>query len=329
MKYLSPKSLRKKPLKNEVGALVTSYNDPEALERCITSLINQSVSLDYILIIENSEENLAAEIINKPSNRGKVKIEVFKPNENIGLSGSIRYAYEWSEKRGLHYLWIFDQDSVAEPDALNVLLSEYQLFNLNKKESIWAICAVGLDRGLNQSLLGYNYNGYRLEEITQAPDTDKFVCDGQITSGTLLILDQVSIDLLPDTRLFIDGVDHDMCYKAMSLGRKVLIAKKARFSHHMGNRSLGLNIISKTKYWVPNYSPLRKYYITRNHSYLELRAARNYYKMIVIFIRLRVGLSMIKDALAEDPKNLSVSVKAIISGTIRGLFGIMKPYQIN
>lgn len=69
-----------------------------------------------------------------------------------------------------------------------------------------------------------------------------------------------------DESLFIDEVDHDICYKAIKAGFKLFKTPDILLAHQLGNP------IAKRFLWrtihAMNHSSVRKYYIARNRLFV-------------------------------------------------------------
>lgn len=63
-------------------------------------------------------------------------------------------------------------------------------------------------------------------------------------------------------KLFIDEVDHEFCYRALSNGYSVVRLNDVIFQHHFGNATKNRGIVCY------HYPPVRYYYIVRNRMYV-------------------------------------------------------------
>ena len=64
--------------------------------------------------------------------------------------------------------------------------------------------------------------------------------------------------------LFIDGIDHEWCFRAWSKGYAVRVSNRVTMLHDMGDASL--NYFGRYK--PVHRSPVRHYYVVRNTLYL-------------------------------------------------------------
>ena len=104
---------------NATIAVVVTYNRLELLKEGIEALLQQTVPCD-ILIVDNASTDetplWAAEFI-------KTHPSVFYENTgaNLGGAGGFNYGMRRGVKLGYDYVWIMDDDAIANPDALEEL----------------------------------------------------------------------------------------------------------------------------------------------------------------------------------------------------------------
>lgn len=307
-------------------ALVTSYNDKNATLNCIRALLKQTMIPDYILVIDNSpfdselEQNL---------NECEIKLTnlvIQWHPENLGIAAALRIGFQCALMNQMTHMWTFDQDSAPAPNALQLLSQTIESEDWSNHNGLFA--SIPFDEGTGRYLWGYRFVGFKFEELESEPGAPFYTCDGTITAGTLIPVNPHTENLLPDSRLFIDGVDHALCLNFLQEYGQVVIVRSSEIIHHLGSPSIGINKFSKTKRLVHNYSPLRKFYIARNHTYLELRSAkRSKQIMIATLWRFRVAANMIREALHENPRALFPSACSIFIGTMLGFVGKMIGYQ--
>jgi rhamnosyltransferase len=87
-----------------------------------------------------------------------------------------------------------------------------------------------------------------------------------LTSGSLLRLAAFSALSGFREELFIDQVDHEFCLRAKRSGWRIVRQRAALFNHRLGSRR---RATFPRRWYVSDYSPLRRYYMARN--VLELR----------------------------------------------------------
>jgi rhamnosyltransferase len=307
-------------------ALVTSYNDEAATLRCLTALLNQTRLPEHILVIDNSPviSDICQKDLAKQHNEVTLLVE-WHP-ENLGIAGAIHFALNYAKRENLSHIWSFDQDSIPEPTALEELANTLKQERWAKHRGLFA--SLPYEEGTKRFLWGYRFNGFKFEEINEEPEDETYLCDGTITAGTLMpVCDDIE-KLLPSIELFIDGVDHALCLNFLRVYGQLAVVRNSQIKHHLGNPSVKLTKITGRRLLVQGYSPMRKFYIARNHTYLQLRAGKTFSQRAEALIwRIRVAAHMCKEALHEEPGLIFASVCSILLGTVLGLVGLLLRYQ--
>ena len=297
-----------------IAAYITAYEDAEALNACLNALQCQSYPIEQVLVVDNSRHPLVLD----PDCVQNLAIRVLHCPENIGIAAGINSAVERFGSQGFAFLWMFDQDSKPAPDCLEVLLKTYdQVATADYPIGILGPQAIDARTGETVEpgvFLGDHFQGYKAPSLTEP-----FECDAPITSGSLLWLMSRAKVASPDPKLFIDGVDLDYGLRLRRAGFHNLIAPLATMQHRFGD-PIAIQLVGKKKIFQI-YSPLRHYYICRNHTYLELTYSQG-------LNRISCGLRRIKYAIVAmitiglfDPKSKPQKMAACIRGTYHGFRG--------
>lgn len=299
-----------------VSAYITAYEDKNALSKCIAAINQQSYPIDEILVVDNSKHTLEIE-----SNDGDSVIVRHYP-ENIGISGGLHIALQWSFDEGYDFLWTFDQDSEPERTSLEALIRSYD--KLSKQDDrIGILAPVVTDHHTKQKLHGIVFNGYR---FVDAPDCEKQVyfyqCDAVITSGSLVCTDSAKKIELPNPHLFIDAVDWEYCLKFRESNYSIYVIKDAALKHRFGNSERAKAIFRKRPINVSHYSALRYFYMCRNHTYVETRLAVQHRKLLrSILRRIFFLLNVLVKIVFYEKNQTTMKIWACFRGTLDGLMG--------
>ncbi|MFN4278985.1 glycosyltransferase family 2 protein [Thermosynechococcus sp.] len=300
-------------MKYKILAYITAYNDSFAVNRCIDSLLNQTYMIDQLLIIDNSPEPIAITALKR-----NVLIEIQHYPQNIGVAGGLAIGIQYAIQKKFDFIWLFDQDSTAHENSLEVLISFYE--NYTNKPEIGILCCVAEDRETGQADFGFIYGDYHFCRQTINSSNPIYECDAVITSGTLLNCHAAKEVGLPNESLFIDAVDFDYCMKLRKKKYKIFIIYNAKINHRFCN-SKRIRFFDKRKI-IYLYSSLRYFYVHRNHTYLETRLAKNrLFFLISTFYRLfKCFRKIIVILLFEDSEKL-LKIYACVKGTVDGLLG--------
>jgi rhamnosyltransferase len=295
-----------------VAAYITAYEDAPALNACLTALQDQTVAIEHIFVVDNSRQPLPLE----PQHQANSRLRVWHHPENIGIAAGIQVALEQASIEGYDFLWMFDQDSQPMPTCLEELLKAYESLSdsaigILGPHAIEARTGVTVEPAL---FLGDRFEGYK------APSqTDPFECDAPITSGSLLWLKAHPHVKPPDPKLFIDGVDLDYGLRVKQAGFRNFIVPKAVMHHRFGE-SIVVQFAGKKKI-VQIYSPLRHYYICRNHTYLELFYSQGLNRFTCGLRRIKFALRNSITIVLFEPESRLRKLKACMIGTYHGFQG--------
>lgn len=299
----------------KIAAYITAYKDLEAVQNCITAINQQSYSIQTIYIIDNSCPTLFHSELNQ-----KVIVNSFP--ENIGISGGLRIAIKWAIEQKYDFLWTFDQDSQPMSDALEKLIEYYEYLKSRDKK-IGIIAPLPIDCKTGQIWHGIIFDKYRFIENNSTPEEQNYYkCDAVITSGSLVSLEAAQNTSLPEESLFIDAVDWDYCLKFKERNYEVYVVKSAILKHRFGESRLIKSILRKRELVIYHYSPLRYYYMCRNHTFIETRLAATHHYLSKSIIRRCIFLLilLVKIIVYEYPFTW-LKVWACLRGTYEGFKG--------
>ncbi len=299
----------------KVIAYITAYNDIQALNHCLAQLNQQTYLLDAIYIVDNSEVSILKYI-----QRSDHIIYHHYPN-NIGVAGGLNQVITWSLNQQYDFLWTLDQDSAPSLDALKILLDEYQFLKQHKIEAgiiAPTIIDVKTKKILpNGYLKRYKFD-WKLAEHSYFVHKNLYQCDVVITSGSLVNLQVAQTISLPNPALFIDGVDWEYCLNFKNRGYPVFVTQKTTMQHHFGTYLTNIT----TQYPIYIYSPLRYYYINRNHTYIETRLSNNPLIIILsVLHRIKILIKKMIKIVVYEPDEKPLKLWASCLGFIHGIIG--------
>lgn len=240
--------------KNIYVVLVTYEPNIETLNKCINSLISQ---VGKIIIVDNSP--LGCEKLKFWKNKS---IEIFLLNYNFGIAYAQNVGIRKAIDYGADFILTCDQDTIYPESYIEGLM---QCFIEKSKElKVASISPVYTDKNKENSIqpMVYFENGvliknYSLQECKSV---------SHVISSGMLIPTNVFNDVgLMDEKLFIDWVDTEWCWRAISKGYRIIQTPNVKINHCLGNPSK--NLVGK-RFTVHN--SFRNYYKIRNAVYLLL-----------------------------------------------------------
>ena len=101
-----------------VCAVVLTYNRKDLLDKCLVSLITQDYQISKIVVVDNCSNDGTDEVLDKYRN----KICCVKLDKNYGASYGFNVSLKEGYKSGCDYIWVMDDDTIPEYDALRELI---------------------------------------------------------------------------------------------------------------------------------------------------------------------------------------------------------------
>ena len=302
---------RQKPY--TVAAYITAYDDAIALNACVTALQSQSYPIQSILIVDNSAQPLRL-----LEEQADDRLVVWHHPKNIGIAGGMALAIQWARQHQYDFLWTFDQDSTPAPDCLEKLLEAYRAL-ATKEYAIGMMAPTAIDARTGQTVKPSLFLGDRFRGFLPDHPTAPYECDAPITSGALVWLGTVDRVAPPDEGLFIDGIDLDYGLRLRQAGFHNVMVPGAAMYHRFGV-PFQVKLFGKKKAFQL-YSPLRYYYICRNHTYLELQHSNGWYRFTCSLRRVKFLLLTLLKIMAFDFGSKVQKAIACVIGTYHGFIG--------
>lgn len=287
-------------IQKRVAAVVVTYNRLDLLKECLAALLNQSVECDVVLINNNSTDK-TEEYIKELSNP---KILYYNTGENLGGAGGFAYGIEKAIQMNYDYIWIMDDDSIADRDGLKSLLDKAEKLDnnfsflcsmvlwTNKKACIMNIPAYDFTSNFNYEFLLKD----RLLPIASCSFVGCFV--------NMRIAEK---EALPIKEFFIYGDDIEYT-KRLKKHNDAYLDTDSIIIHKTKNNA-GTNIV------YADQSNLQRYvYAYRNGMY----TARQYGAKSVMK-RLNKVRKKIGEVLKSKTTYKCKKVVVIITGTIKGM----------
>lgn len=107
----------------KTAAIVVTYNRKELLQECIASILAQTRPVDRILIINNHSTDGTEKLFEPGQPLYHEKNELHTMEENLGGAGGFYEGMRIASQQDYDQVWIMDDDSIPEPDALEELFN--------------------------------------------------------------------------------------------------------------------------------------------------------------------------------------------------------------
>lgn len=236
-------------------SVIVSFNpDLEELDKLVSLLASQS---DVCLVDNGSND------IDKLEDRLDSKLAFFLPQEsNIGLASALNLGIKCAQVGAYSAVLLFDQDSLPVGNFVGNIHSCYQ--SLKEKTSL--DCAIIGPRLIHpetqQSTLFKQFSWPFVKndvEVKELPGI--YYSDFVITSGSYIPLCSIEKVGLMKEEYFIDNIDLEWCFRALSNNMSVLGCDAAQLMHSIGEEQT--NPFFKALD-LKQHKPKRSYYTTKN-----------------------------------------------------------------
>lgn len=119
-------------MNNAVTAIVVTYNRKKLLEECISSILNQTVSVKKIIVINNASTDGTEKLFEPNGILNNKIIECINMKSNTGGSGGFYEGMSRVLNEKTDWAWVMDDDTIPNRDCLEKLLAAHKELNKNK-----------------------------------------------------------------------------------------------------------------------------------------------------------------------------------------------------
>lgn len=225
-------------LRHAVLAVIVSYNDAFALEKTVRALVPQ---VERVLIVDNGS---SAETVRRIAELESIdRVAAVMLPENRGIGAALNVAVEMARDDGFGWLLTMDQDSIADAGMISKMLRVAEMH-----ADAVVICPV-----------------FRPPEAAATPVDDREV-KSAITSGNLVKTSLFAEIGRYNESYFIDSVDFEFSLRVRNAGYRIMRCGSASLAHRLG--AVRMVTLGGLTYRYTMHSPLRRYYMYRNHLYL-------------------------------------------------------------
>lgn len=143
-------------MNNSVVAIVVTYNRRALVMECVQCLIRQTAPKD-ILVIDNGSIDGTDRALAPLAENGAIRYQ--NTGRNLGGAGGFQYGIRLAIRLGYETLWIMDDDSMPEPEALQTLLdaaSALGEYGFLSGRAVWtdgSLCRMNIQRDLRMNNL--------------------------------------------------------------------------------------------------------------------------------------------------------------------------------
>lgn len=282
----------------KICSVVVTYNRIELLKLTIKKLLEQTIKIDSIIVVDNASTDDTKQYLKSMED----KIVPIYLEKNIGGAGGfnkgIRYAYE----QGYDYIWVMDDDTITNETSLVNLVNKLTFLN---EKSIGFICSNVLYKDnkpciMNIPKVSKHWNemaSYGLIEI----DSTSFV-------SVLVSREAIESVGLPIKEFFIWGDDIEFT-RRISRKFKGFMAVDSVVNHYM-KENKGTDLASEDEERINRYvyDIRNKFYIFKKQGLLSFL---DYLKYILITIT---------KIIIKKNKGKIKKINIVLKGFLKGIF---------
>jgi rhamnosyltransferase len=242
----------------KVLAAIVTFNGAKTIEETLQALMNQTRKPNAFLIVDNASDDNTVDIV-RQMEISNLKINVRDKNKGVAIAYNL--AVKQAVDGNYDWLWLFDQDSVCQPDCLEKLLSDAE--NIRSKGIIPSVLFPThyLKSTPGFLLPPWKWNGREMVDATKPdnPAENHTPIDISMTSGALYNVSRIKSEEGFREDFFIDFVDHEYHKRLSDHGHKLFWIHNAAIHH-----SLGKSTSSSNGQTAIYHDPWRYSYIGRN-----------------------------------------------------------------
>lgn len=271
--------------KNDVCAVVVTYNRLDMLKDAIDALKAQDYPCD-ILVINNGSTDGSKEYLDN-----EIGIEVIH-QKNIGGAGGFYTGMKMACENGYGFVWVMDDDVIPAPDALKNIYNDYRYLSLSEK--VGFIC--GRVKSINMEIANVPTIDYR-PNSTGYPDWGKYLNKGcvRVETATFVsvfiptsVIETVG---LPYKEFFIWGDDTEFTKRITNSSFKAYCSGNSDVIHRRVGGALDI-----TTFTEPNRIKMYKFSV-RNNIFINKKyeSTKTYMKCIFSYSTLFCKLIFKRD----------------------------------
>lgn len=285
--YMDVHFEQKKREKNKVIAVVVTYNRKEMLLECIAAILNQSYSIEKLILLDNCSTDGTGDILKTNGYLEHPQVRYFKTDSNTGGAGGFyegmikakQYQYDW--------IWLMDDDTVPASNCLEELLNADQI--VENSVSAKGVTCSGRPAFLASTVYGPDGEFMNVPSIStkKAPNgysywyqfLDKGIVNIEMATFVSVLINRTAIEKcgLPCKDFFIWGDDSEYTTRltkyygdAYLVGKSVALHKRTSPTPIKIESEMNLQRIKLFHYRYRNTVILNKYYQPNYHMHTHI-----------------------------------------------------------
>lgn len=222
-----------------VVAVVVTYNRRALLGRCIAALRAQDGGLQRILVVDNASTDGTRAMLEAAAREPGIPLEVLRSSRNLGGAGGFAAGMDAAMTVRPHWLWLMDDDTEPEPNALLELLEAAGRARLQGRAPIGFLASQVLWRDGSSHRM--NEPG-RMSRRTPTPAPEDLVAVDYASFVSLLVSSEAVLACgLPIAEFFIGSDDVEYTWRITKAGYLGFEVPASRV-RHLTERNAGMTL---------------------------------------------------------------------------------------
>lgn len=294
----------------KIVAITVTYNRTSTLKKCLFALLQQTRTIDEIIIVDNNSNKEEQEIL-----KGLVQehVHLICLKKNTGGAGGFEAGMKAAvSKFCADWYWLMDDDAYPRPECLaNLLAAKERLRNVG----FVAPLIYGVDIQKYQLYHHKYLRGLKFNDVPIAQEAEQLLevnpVDANAFVGPLISRKAVEQVGIADGSLFIYGDDTEYTYR-ITRKMKGYVIKNAVIDHQ--DPPLADNYLNPRAWWKEYYSNRNRYFMVRKFQHNPVKKILGYAE-VSIPMMTQIGAALIKPKYKGNRKlRLQMLGRAMIDG---------------
>ncbi len=298
-----------------VAAVIVTYNRLALLKECLEALTKQTTKLKTIYVVNNASTDGTDVWMQQRASQSKSQIHYLSMEQNLGGAAGFEYGLRQINLDAYDWVWIMDDDSIAQPSALE------QLLNLPsaKDSAVGVMCSKVVDPagGLVNVPAMFDWTFGKTHPIPLASfDQAQTKVDAATFVGFFVRTKVIRKVGYPKGDYFIQSDDFEYSLRIRQAGYKILLISSSLILHKI------TVIKEKTQQgdYIPASELWKYYYLLRNEIlslslYLPTTISRWRFYLWHIYRATKNSFKI----MTQDHKHLRLKIEwwALMDGILR------------
>lgn len=236
---------------SNVFIIILNWNGKDDTLACLDSVHKLDYPDYHVIVVDNASTDGSVDAISARYSSA-AWLTIIENSANIGYTGGNNVGIRYAMEKGAKYIWLLNNDTKSEPDALNILINAAQE---HPKAGLLGPKIVQMDNPAKAySMIGRLNMWFPWPDRMEGTDVREIgrqVSEADFLSGAALLVKREFIEQvgLLDELFFFYWEENDWCERGKKSGFKVLLVPDA-VVYHKGGGSSGKGWNDFTAYYL-------------------------------------------------------------------------------